>query len=169
MSIKIIFEKDWNDEKDKKSENYTVDKKYCANSWDTTIGELYIPKVYTKKLTEKALQITFREWIQMSMNYKTEDDDGLKLDKAVVNIVDRNICVLTEREMMQIGGSEIYFRNIADGLDSLYGARLHGLINKYFNNTCLRGEWKTMNRKIKARTLTTKNDSKGRKGDTIMI
>ncbi len=78
-----------------------------------------------------------------------------------------HVDVLTEREMLQKGGTELYFRGIADGLNKTYAARLHGMINKYFHNTCLRGEWRHMNRKIKA--TQTKSDGTSSKKSTSSL
>jgi hypothetical protein len=76
--------------------------------------------------------------------------------------------VLAEREMVQTGGTEKYFRSIADGLDHAYGARLHGMINKYFHNTSLRGEWKHMDRKIKATQPKVDGQSKKKKTEKFV-
>ncbi len=93
MSMKVSFDKGWNGEQDfKKNEILVVDKKYCANTWETTLGQLYIPKVY--HVPPEAKKVSFQEWIKIPMSQKVEDKGGLKLDKAVINIVDRSVCKL---------------------------------------------------------------------------
>ncbi len=90
MTVKVLHVKDWNENFELKKE-FTIDKKYCANSWDTTISEIYIPKSYV--INPKARQVSFKEWITLSHEYKTESADGLKLHPTVINIIDRSVCM----------------------------------------------------------------------------
>jgi hypothetical protein len=107
-----------------------VSKKWEPFTWDTTLADLGIPKIYPT-LNETAKCCTLKLWVEKGLDYKLHSVNGFRMTILMVNYVDRIIYVITERELQLLGGQENRYRKIAEGLDKRYRQKLHYLINQY--------------------------------------
>ena len=107
----------------------TLNKKWKPFTWDSTLSELSIPRIYPA-LNEAAKLCTLKTWVEKSLDFKLHSQSGFKMSLLMVNYVDRIVYVMTERELQQIGGQETRYRRIAEGLDKRYRSKLHALISQ---------------------------------------